>query len=101
MGQNVSYLVAGLHERSHTCNLIYVDPRAIGYQIPLIRQLIRRGVPIEGLTIGAGIPSPEIAAEYIKTLGIKHISFKPGSLRAIREVIEIAKRHPDFPIILQ
>ncbi|KAI0195914.1 sterigmatocystin biosynthesis fatty acid synthase subunit beta [Astrocystis sublimbata] len=87
--------------RSITCNLIYVDPRAIGYQIPLIRQLTRRGVPIEGLTIGAGVPSPEIAAEYIETLGIKHISFKPGSLRAIREVIEIAKKFPSFPIILQ
>ncbi|RWA08060.1 hypothetical protein EKO27_g7055 [Xylaria grammica] len=87
--------------RGITCNLIYVDPKAIGYQIPLIRQLIRRGVPIEGLTIGAGVPSPDVAAEYIETLGIKHISFKPGSIRAIREVIEIAKRHPTFPIILQ
>ena len=87
--------------RGITCNLIYVDPKAIGYQIPLIRQLVRRGVPIEGLTIGAGVPSPEIAAEYIETLGIKHVSFKPGSIRAIREVIEIAKRHPSFPIILQ
>ncbi|KAI0523893.1 sterigmatocystin biosynthesis fatty acid synthase subunit beta [Xylaria bambusicola] len=94
----VSNIPAG---RGITCNLIYVDPKAIGYQIPLIRQLIRRGVPIEGLTIGAGVPSPEIAAEYIETLGIKHISFKPGSIRAIREVIEIAKRHPTFPIILQ
>ncbi|KAI3331977.1 enoyl reductase domain of FAS1 [Xylariaceae sp. AK1471] len=87
--------------RGITCNLIYVDPKAIGYQIPLIRQLVRRGVPIEGLTIGAGVPSPDVAAEYIETLGIKHISFKPGSIRAIREVIEIAKRHPTFPIILQ
>ncbi|KAI1428075.1 sterigmatocystin biosynthesis fatty acid synthase subunit beta [Xylaria sp. FL1777] len=87
--------------RGITCNLIYVDPKAIGYQIPLIRQLVRRGVPIEGLTIGAGVPSPNIAAEYIETLGIKHISFKPGSIQAIRDVIEIAKRHPAFPIILQ
>ncbi|KAI0856757.1 sterigmatocystin biosynthesis fatty acid synthase subunit beta [Xylaria cubensis] len=87
--------------RGITCNLIYVDPKAIGYQIPLIRQLVRRGVPIEGLTIGAGVPSPEVAAEYIETLGIKHISFKPGSIRAIREVIEIAKKFPTFPIILQ
>ncbi|KAI0535478.1 sterigmatocystin biosynthesis fatty acid synthase subunit beta [Xylaria digitata] len=87
--------------RGITCNLIYVDPKAIGYQIPLIRQLVRRGVPIEGLTVGAGVPSPDVAAEYIETLGIKHISFKPGSIRAIREVIEIAKRHSAFPIILQ
>ncbi|KAI1329106.1 enoyl reductase domain of FAS1 [Xylariaceae sp. FL0255] len=87
--------------RGITCNLIYVDPKAIGYQIPLIRQLISRGVPIEGITIGAGVPSPEVAAEYIETVGIKHISFKPGSIGAINDVIAIAKRHPTFPIILQ
>jgi len=87
--------------RGISCNLIYVDPKAIGYQIPLIRQLIRRGVPVEGLTIGAGVPSPHVATEYITTLGIKHISFKPGSVGAIRDVIEIAKSHPTFPVILQ
>ncbi|KAI0011643.1 sterigmatocystin biosynthesis fatty acid synthase subunit beta [Xylariaceae sp. FL0662B] len=87
--------------RSMTCNVIYADPKAIGFQIPLIRQLIRRGVHIEGLTIGAGVPSPDVAAEYILTVGIKHISFKPGSIGAIREVIEIARRHPTFPVILQ
>ncbi|KAK9424294.1 putative SpofasB [Seiridium unicorne] len=87
--------------RSITCNVIYADPKAIRFQIPLIRQLIGRGFPIEGLTIGAGIPSPEVAADYIQTIGIKHISFKPGSIRGIREVIEIARRHPKFPILLQ
>ncbi|KAK6825645.1 Fatty acid synthase subunit beta [Apiospora arundinis] len=83
--------------RSITCNLIYVDPFAIGFQIPLIRQLISQGVPIRGLTIGAGVPSPEIAAQYIETLGIEHISFKPGSIGAIRDVIQIAKAHPHSP----
>ncbi|KAK8107067.1 fatty acid synthase subunit beta [Apiospora kogelbergensis] len=86
---------------SITCNLIYVDPVAIGFQIPLIRQLISQGVPIRGLTIGAGVPSPEVAAQYIETLGIEHISFKPGSIGAIRDVIQIAKSHPMFPVILQ
>lgn len=32
---------------------------------------------------------------------LKHVSFKPGSLSAIEEVIEIARRYPDFPIGLQ
>ncbi|KAI0396676.1 enoyl reductase domain of FAS1 [Xylariaceae sp. FL0594] len=98
----ISKVVANIPAgRGITCNLIYVDPKAIGYQIPLIQQLVRRGVPIEGITIGAGVPSPEVAAGYITTLGIKHISFKPGSVEAIRDVIEIAKSHPDFPVILQ
>ncbi|KAK8033901.1 fatty acid synthase subunit beta [Apiospora marii] len=87
--------------RSITCNLIYVDPKAIGYQIPLIRQLIGRGVPIRGLTIGAGVPSPEVAAQYIETLGLEHIAFKPGSAPAIRDVAKIARAHPGFPVILQ
>ncbi|KAJ8128474.1 hypothetical protein O1611_g5159 [Lasiodiplodia mahajangana] len=87
--------------RGITCNVIYVDPKAVAFSIPLVRRLILRGVPIEGLTIGAGIPSPDIAAEYIQDLGLRHISFKPGSLGGIKEVIEIARKHPTFPIILQ
>ncbi|KAJ5409691.1 uncharacterized protein N7487_004050 [Penicillium crustosum] len=87
--------------RGITINLIYVNPRAMAWQIPMIGRLRAEGVPIEGLTIGAGVPSIEVANEYIETLGIKHISFKPGSVDAIQQVINIAKANPKFPIILQ
>ncbi|KAH8911498.1 beta subunit of fatty acid synthase [Coniochaeta sp. PMI_546] len=87
--------------RGITINLIYVNPRAMAWQIPLIGRLRAEGVPIEGLTIGAGVPSIEVAQEYIETLGLKHISFKPGSSEAIQAVINVAKAHPTFPIILQ
>ncbi|KAL9121606.1 MAG: hypothetical protein Q9187_001833 [Circinaria calcarea] len=87
--------------RGITVNLIYVNPRAMQWQIPLIAQLRSEGVPIEGLTIGAGVPSIEVANEYIETLGIKHIAFKPGSMEAIQQVINIAKANPSFPVILQ
>jgi len=87
--------------RGITINLIYVNPRAMAWQIPLIGQLRANGVPIEGLTIGAGVPSIEVANEYIETLGIKHIAFKPGSVEAIQAVINIAAANPHFPIILQ
>lgn len=87
--------------RGITVNLIYVNPRAMAWQIPLLGQLRADGVPIEGLTIGAGVPSIEVANEYIETLGIKHISFKPGSMDAIQQVINIAKANPTFPVILQ
>ncbi|EGO59648.1 fatty acid synthase beta subunit dehydratase [Neurospora tetrasperma FGSC 2508] len=82
-------------------NLIYVNPRAMGWQIPLLGRLRAEGYPIEGLTIGAGVPSIEVAQEYIETLGLKHISFKPGSGEAIQAVINIAKANPTFPVILQ
>ncbi|MCJ1474414.1 beta subunit of fatty acid synthetase [Lambiella insularis] len=87
--------------RGITINLIYVNPRAMQWQIPLIGQLRADGVPIEGLTIGAGVPSIEVANEYIETLGIKHIAFKPGSMEAIQQVINIAKANPHFPVMLQ
>lgn len=87
--------------RGITVNLIYVNPRAMAWQIPLIGRLRADGVPIEGLTIGAGVPSIEVANEYIQTLGIRHIGFKPGSLDAIQQVINIATTNPSFPIILQ
>jgi fatty acid synthase subunit beta len=87
--------------RGITVNLIYVNPRAMQWQIPLLGQLRAEGIPIEGLTIGAGVPSIEVAQEYIETLGLKHIAFKPGSVEAIQAVINIAKANPTFPVILQ
>ena len=87
--------------RGITINLIYVNPRAMAWQIPLIGQLRADGVPIDGLTIGAGVPSIEIANDYIETLGIKHIAFKPGSVEAIQAVINVAHSNPHFPVILQ
>lgn len=82
-------------------NLIYVNPRAMAWQIPLLGKLRAEGVPIEGLTIGAGVPSIDVANEYIETLGLKHISFKPGSSDAIQAVINIAAANPTFPVMLQ
>ena len=82
-------------------NLIYASPRAIAWQVPLLKQLIREGVPIDGMTIGAGVPSTDVAHEYITTIGLKYIGFKPGSVESIRQVIDIANAHRDFPIIVQ
>ncbi|KAH8681839.1 fatty acid synthase [Xylariales sp. PMI_506] len=87
--------------RSVTINIIYVSPKSIAWQIPLIRQLRDEGFPLTGLTVGGGVPSPTVATEYITSLGLEHISFKPGSVAAIRQVIEIARTNPTFPVILQ
>ena len=84
-----------------TVNLIYVNPRAMAWQVPLLQQLRAAGAPIQGMTIGAGVPSLDVANEYIQTLGLKHIAFKPGSLDGIQQVINIAKANPTFPVILQ
>ena len=84
-----------------TINLIYVNPALMGWAIPLIKTLRAKGYPIEGITIGAGVPSIEIANEYIRDLGLKHVSFKPGSIEAISLVLAIAAANPTFPVVLQ
>jgi len=40
-----------------TANLIYTNPRAMEWQIPLPQQLCSAGAPIEGLAVGAWVPS--------------------------------------------
>ncbi|OJD32194.1 fatty acid synthase beta subunit dehydratase [Diplodia corticola] len=87
--------------RGITVNLIYASPEAMRWQISLLGRLQRRRVAIDGLAIGAGVPSPEIASEYITTLGLRHLALKPGSVDAIKQTLDIAAAHPRFPIILQ
>lgn len=87
--------------RGIAINLIYANPAAISWQISLIGRLRAEGVPIEALTIGAGVPSIEVAQKYIDTLDLRYISFKPGSVDGIEAVIKIAKTRPQFPIVLQ
>lgn len=84
-----------------TPNIIYINPRTYAWQAPLVKNLREQGYGIEGVTIAAGIPSIEVANELCQTLGVKHISFKPGSTDAIQQVINIAKANPTFPVILQ
>ncbi|RAL03098.1 putative fatty acid synthase subunit beta [Aspergillus ibericus CBS 121593] len=103
MEQAITTLAANIPPgRGITCNLIYASPKALGWQIALLQRLAQRGCsPVEGLTIGAGIPSLAVASEYITTLGLRHITFKPGSEAAIDQVLEVARAHADFPIIIQ
>ncbi|RLV86920.1 Fatty acid synthase subunit beta [Meyerozyma sp. JA9] len=82
-------------------NLIYVNPRMLQWGIPLIKELREKGFPIQSMSIGAGVPSLEVATEYIETLGLTHLGLKPGSIDAISQCITIAKAHPEFPIVVQ
>lgn len=82
-------------------NVLYVNPMMLQWAIPLVRQLRSEGFPIEGMSVGAGVPSLEVANEYIRTLGLRHLSFKPGTVESIRQAVQIAAANPDFPIVIQ
>ncbi|WRT68297.1 uncharacterized protein IL334_005273 [Kwoniella shivajii] len=87
-----------------TLNALYINQRQFSFQFPLWQEMRREGLPIEGFCVAAGIPSSEKATEIItalKSAGIKHISFKPGSVEGLRQVVNIAAANPDYPIILQ
>ncbi|KAM7183863.1 beta subunit of fatty acid synthetase, partial [Naviculisporaceae sp. PSN 640] len=87
--------------RSISLNVIYVAPKQIAWQVPLIKTLRSEGMPISSVTVGGGVPSLEVATSWIDDLGLEFLSFKPGSVSGIRQVIEIAKARPDFPVVLQ
>ncbi|KAG0084606.1 3-oxoacyl-[acyl-carrier-protein] synthase [Podila epicladia] len=87
-----------------TLNTLFINVRQWGFQAPLVPKLRREGLPMEGFCCAAGVPSLEVANEFISDMheaGIRHVSFKPGSADAIRQVLAIAAAHPEMPIILQ
>ncbi|EKM78079.1 hypothetical protein AGABI1DRAFT_61049 [Agaricus bisporus var. burnettii JB137-S8] len=87
-----------------TLNALYINPRQFTFQFPLWQELRREGAPVEGFCVAAGVPTTEKANEIIeglRTAGIKHIAFKPGSVDGLRQVVNIAASNPDFPIICQ
>ncbi|KAH8892337.1 hypothetical protein GQ53DRAFT_806166 [Thozetella sp. PMI_491] len=87
--------------RGIAINIIYANPQAVAWQTELIRRLVAEGLPIHGMTIGAGVPSLDTAVEYVQTLGLKYIGLKPGSAAAIERALEIADTCPRFPFMLQ
>ncbi|KAA1072708.1 beta subunit of fatty acid synthetase [Puccinia graminis f. sp. tritici] len=87
-----------------TLNALYINQKQWAFQFPLWLEMRKEGLPMEGFVVAAGIPSTEKAKEIIEGLreaGIKHVSFKPGSVDGIRQVINIAAANPDFPVICQ
>ncbi|KAI9499770.1 hypothetical protein BX070DRAFT_255792 [Coemansia spiralis] len=87
-----------------TLNCIYVNPKQWGFQLPTLLRLRKEGMAITGLCIGGGVPSFEVAMDTIASLrsvGIRHMSFKPSDVAATRHIINIAQASNGFPIILQ
>ncbi|KAG2967933.1 Fatty acid synthase subunit beta, partial [Phytophthora cactorum] len=85
-------------------NMLYLNAKQWGFQFPMVLRMRRSGVPIESITIGAGIPTKERALEMMSQLeavGIKVVCFKPGSVDGIHAVLEIAEAMPSMTVMLQ
>jgi fatty acid synthase subunit alpha, fungi type len=85
-------------------NSLYINPCQFSFQLPLWQDMRREGLPIKGFCVAAGIPTTEKAAEIIsglKSVGIRYVSFKLGSVDGIRQVVKTAAANLDFAIIMQ
>eukprot|EP00667_Euglena_gracilis_P000009 EG_transcript_9 len=89
---------------SITMNLLFLNPFLWNLEFPLALKMRKEGIPLNGLTVAAGVPSLDVAdtiLDAVHEAGMRHISFKPGAVEAIFTVCSIAERHPDVSVILQ
>ena len=62
------------------------------------------GAPIDGVVVSAGIPEVDEAVALIESLrkdGLPYVSFKPGTVDQIRQVVRIAKAVAPTTILVQ
>ncbi|WP_423734829.1 fatty acid synthase subunit beta domain-containing protein [Bifidobacterium primatium] len=62
------------------------------------------GTPIDGVVVSAGIPELDEAEELIRTLnadGFPYVSFKPGTVDQIRQVVRIAKAVAPTKVLIE
>ena len=84
--------------RGITCEIVYSNATQVSWQMSLLRKLVAEGLSMEGLTFRAGLPSHVEIRGCIEDLRLNHICFESTSPDSIRQVVEIAKIHPNFPI---
>jgi enoyl reductase-like protein len=84
--------------------VLFLNPKLWNMQFPLSLEMRSQGIPIDSLTVAAGVPSLEKANEIlagIRSVGMTYIAFKPGSVGAIRQVLQIAENNLDITIVIQ
>ena len=97
--QKTTILDAILNPPQNKPTTQHTDHRLWSFQYPLIIQLANEGVPVDGVTIAAGVPSLEKSVEVLNALqaaGVQYVAFKPGSVAAIHLVTEIARNVPSM-----
>ena len=106
--ENVAKLEALLDDgRTYAFNSLFLDPYLwklhLGGQ-RLVQKARAAGSAVDSVVVTAGIPDLDDAValvEELREVGIEHIVFKPGTVKQIRQVIEIADAVAPLPLIMQ
>ncbi len=89
-----------------TFNALFLDRYLWDLQLGargLVQKARKRGAPICGVTISAGIPDVEEATRLLAELnaaGLWLNAFKPGTGPQIEQVVRIAKAAPQVPVLI-
>ncbi|HMT48705.1 MAG TPA: DUF1729 domain-containing protein [Dietzia sp.] len=93
--------------RSAQFNSLFLDPYLWKLQVGgkrLVQRARAAGIPFDGVIVTAGIPELDESVALISELteaGLRHVSFKPGTVAQIRQVVRIAAEVPHMPVIVQ
>ena len=85
-------------------NTLFLDPYLWGMHLGrdrLVQGARRRGAPLCGVTVSAGIPEVDDAVallDELASLGMWLNAFKPGTVDQIKKVVAIAKAAPDHKV---
>ncbi|MDO4911772.1 MAG: DUF1729 domain-containing protein [Corynebacterium sp.] len=88
-------------------NSMFLDPYLWKLHVgatKLVPKARANGAPIDGLVVTAGMPDQDEALALIESLragGFSWVSFKPGAVKHIHKVLNVARAVPDFTIIMQ
>ncbi|RNE49687.1 type I polyketide synthase [Corynebacterium alimapuense] len=88
-------------------NSMFLNPYLWRFQIEGKRQVPRaraNGAPIDGIIVSAGMPPKDEAVALVKELreaNFPWVVFKPGAVKHIRNVLDVADEVPEIPIIIQ
>ncbi|PWG63835.1 type I polyketide synthase [Bifidobacterium callitrichidarum] len=107
-GGHVAALEEQLEEgRTVEFNAMFMDRYLWNLQFGSSRIVPKKrasGAPIDGVVVSAGIPELDEAVSLIKSLqadGLPYVSFKPGTVDQIRQVVAIAKAVAPTVIMIQ
>ena len=106
--ENVARLDALLDPgRTYAFNSLFLDPYLwklhLGGQ-RLVQRARAAGSAVDSVIVTAGIPDLDDAValvEELREVGIEHVVFKPGTVKQIRQVIDIADAVAPLPLIMQ